>query len=345
MKIWMSVYLATLLVFAVFSYTQVDLNLTLFNFKPYLNIQDQLNQLGYYHRPENTTIFFLILILLNLFYLFFLKQSFRGRLKNNQVRNLVIITGIILFLGYNVFSHDLFNYLFDARIITTYHLNPYIYKPLDFPSDTWIRFMHWVHVPSVYPPLWILISLVPSFLGLGKFALTLYLFRALFFLSYLSSCFFIYKITRSNFAVILFALNPLVLAEGLLSPHVDMVMASFGLAAIYFFLNAKLIKSYVFWLISIGIKYITLVFLPIFNKPALKLLGKNQWLKGIFWLSVLGVLVLSYFKGLQTWYLLLPLSTLPLVADELDSRITLTLALIAGLSIFRYFVFINLGYS
>src|SRR5436309_3421280 len=97
---WVILYLFILLTFTVFSYTQVDLNLTLFNSKLYLVFQNQLNQLGYYHREINTQIFIFAIILLNIFYLSFLRFVQKGTLSTQAIKRLAILTGFILFLGY-----------------------------------------------------------------------------------------------------------------------------------------------------------------------------------------------------------------------------------------------------
>jgi hypothetical protein len=343
-KLWITLYLLTLIVFAIFSYTQVDLNLTLFNHPTYLNIQNQLNQLGYYHRDINSLVFVIGVVLLNVFYLFILKSVLADRLGLKSLKKLAILTGLILFLGYNIFSYDLFNYLFDGRILTHYHLNPYVFKPLDFPGDDWIRFMRWTHVPSTYPPAWLAIGIIPSILGLGKFALTLFLFRLVFVSAYLASCWLIFKTTKSNFALALFAFNPLILIEGVLSPHVDMVMASFALGAVTLFLKGKLLSSFLSLLASIGIKYVTALLLPIMNNKIYSLLGEKRWLIGIFAAGVVGTLSQIYLKGVQTWYLLLPMTLLPLMTGKVSNKLLVGMALVASLSIFRYFNLISLGH-
>jgi len=73
-----------------------------------------------------------------------------------------ILIGVGLLFSYPFLSHDLFNYLFDAKIVTFYHQNPYILKALDFPSDPWLRFMHWTHRTYPYGPSFLFLTLVPS---------------------------------------------------------------------------------------------------------------------------------------------------------------------------------------
>ena len=44
--------------FLIYTYTQVDLNLTLSNNTIYQSIQSQLTNIGYFNRPLSTKIFF-----------------------------------------------------------------------------------------------------------------------------------------------------------------------------------------------------------------------------------------------------------------------------------------------
>src|SRR3989304_2036465 len=90
---------------AIFSYAYVDLNLTLSQNPQFLLFVRLMQQLGYYHRPQAT--------------LKYLKIS-------------TITNTLLLILAYPFLSSDLFNYLFDARIILNYHSNPYTHKALDF---------------------------------------------------------------------------------------------------------------------------------------------------------------------------------------------------------------------
>ena len=58
-------YLLALLALGAYSFSQIDLNLTLFQFQPYLDFQYWLTQLGYFNRPLSTAIFLLILAVSN----------------------------------------------------------------------------------------------------------------------------------------------------------------------------------------------------------------------------------------------------------------------------------------
>ena len=134
-------------------------------------------------------------------------------------------------LSYPALSHDLFNYIFDARIFTHYGQNPYLHAALDFPADPMLRFMHWVHRPYPYGPTYLLFSLIPSFLGLNYFSVTFALFKAANAALYVLCVWLLMKYGNTKTAA-LFALNPLVIIEGLINTHNDFVAAAFTLCGL-----------------------------------------------------------------------------------------------------------------
>ncbi|MDO8515495.1 MAG: hypothetical protein Q7S14_03265, partial [bacterium] len=152
-------YFFVLFLLSIYSYSQIDLNLTLLQTPWFLQFKETMINLGYYNRPLSTLAFIILVLLLYI-------------LKPKKI--ILAIGGLCLIslFSYPFLSHDFFNYIFDARIITTYHLNPYFYKALDFPADDWIRFMQWTHRTYPYGPVWLIVTLIPSFLGFSKFILT-----------------------------------------------------------------------------------------------------------------------------------------------------------------------------
>jgi len=344
-------YLIAIVSLSIFSYTQVDLNLTLLNWQPYLVFQKQLTQLGYYNRPLNALIFLTIFVLFSVVYFRLIQKSLKDKLSLGFLKKLILTVSVILALGYPIFSHDIFNYIFDAKILTTYHLNPYQYKALDFPSDDWTRFMQWTHRTYPYGPLWLLITTIPSFLGLGKFFITFYLFKLLFLASYLIACIYIYKIIdylkkeNAITATILFAFHPLVLVDALLSPHLDIAMIAISLVSIYYFLQStkkSYVKSWGYLVGSILIKFATISFVPFFIPSVLKKLQTQKWIFGLFIVSCLTAILQTLSQGhLQPWYILLPISIFPLYFNQ--SKKPYLVALITILPLWIYIYFLTTG--
>ena len=252
-------YILTLLGLTVYSYALVDPNLTLLNHPFWESFRNQMVVLGYHQRAWSFAIFIILLILLFFFHYWFTKQK-----KSNPI-TLSLIIIICLLVAYPFFSHDFFNYLFDAKIFTIYGQNPYLHRALDFPNDPWLRFMHWTHRTYPYGPVFLGITIIPSFLSFGKLILAFVFFKLSFAFFYFLAVFSLNRINRR--LAVFFATSPLVIIEGLVNNHNDLIAVSLALLAVYFVLKKK--KSWlalVFFLMSAGIKYITLVFLPLLSK-------------------------------------------------------------------------------
>jgi hypothetical protein len=254
----------------IYSYSQVDLNLTLSSNPYYQLIQNNLINLGYFNRPVSGIFFLIIILLMSVVSFIIINLSKKNQLDRKRI--IIIISSIIFFsfISYPAYSHDIFNYIFDARIVTKYHLNPYYYKALDFSSDPWIRFMHWTHRTYPYGPVWLIATLPFSYFGFNKFVLTLISFKMMFVFIYLCNLYLINKILHfikspdRVTGVLYFALNPLIIVETLISPHNESLVILFFLFSTYFILNKSKGYSYLSIFLSAGVKYTTVIFIPIF---------------------------------------------------------------------------------
>ncbi|MDP2632603.1 MAG: hypothetical protein Q8P25_02685 [Candidatus Curtissbacteria bacterium] len=252
----------------VFSYAYVDLNLTISQNTLVLKFVSFMQQLGYYKRPEATALYLFWIICAFLFFIYNLHLFNKSKVGLVYLKASVFINTLILIFAYPYLSSDLFNYLFDAKIILTYHLSPYTHKPLDFPQDDWLRFMRWVHRYSPYGPLWLGFSVIPAALGFGKFILNLFLFKITIAVFHLINATIIYKFLKKTNAqqallgTSFYALNPLFLIEGVANAHNDIVLSTFLLSAIIFVAGKQKLKAYTMLLLGILIKYIPVLLLP-----------------------------------------------------------------------------------
>lgn len=261
--IWQTALLLTLV---IFSYSYVDLNLTLTKNTLLLEILKKLQFLGYYKRPDATL--FYILLVSGMFITFALNLFLvnKNKLSVKYLSISTIISTILLIPSYPFLSSDLFNYMFDAKIVTFYGSNPYTHRPLDFPADEWLRFMRWVHRYSPYGPLWLGLSIVPSMLGLGKFITTLLAFKLFIGAVHLLNSWLIYRTLKEAkssvaiFGTTFYALNPLFLIEGIANAHNDIVHAFFIILSVYFIvLKKSAIRSSYAILASALVKYLALL--------------------------------------------------------------------------------------
>lgn len=329
-------YLLAVLALTIFTYTQVDLNLTLSSNSLYQSVQRPLTRLGYFNRPLSTTIFFIILSALVLCYLLLVTNHAKWKLSHKQIWILILSISFLLLFSYPAFAHDIFNYMFDARTVIKHHQNPYVTTPLDFPLDEWTRFMRWTHVSSVYPPGWLIASAPFYILGFGKFTLTLLSFKLLGLISFIASSWLMLRLGGKKVWV-LWSLNPMILIESLSSVHNEITMVAFSLLALNLFKQTQknypghlthqnipsLLLAY-FWLIFAGlIKYTSFLLIPF--------LHWSTWVAVAAWV---GAVVFFYVREVNPWYIMLPVAV-SLIGG--NSRLV-KIALFASLVImYRYY--------
>jgi hypothetical protein len=319
LKLLSPLYLLTILALFIYSFTQVDLSLTLSRVSVYQLAEKYLQNIGFFQRPLSTVIYIVILVILTLFYFIFLNQAAKRRISFGSIWKIIVVATVILIFSYNAFSYDLFNYIFDAKIVTHYHLIPYFHSALDFPKDPMLSFMRWTHRTFPYGPSWLVLTVPLSFIGMNYFLPTFFLFKILAGASFLGSCYLIYKISEKIFPenkllnLAFFAFNPLVIIESLVSAHNDIPMIFFFLLSIYLFLKKKKMLSFISNFFSIGVKFSTGFIFPLFL--IIEFMDRKD--KKINWelffvmafLLSLGTIMLATIRStFQPWYLLLPLS-------------------------------------
>lgn len=344
-------YLITIISLFLYSFTQVDLGLTLTKISIFQLAQKFFQSIGYFNRPLSTVFYLSIIFLLFLFYCLFLFLSTKNKISKKSVWILIIATAAILGFSYNAFSYDLFNYIFDAKIFTHYNQNPYQFKALDFPNDPMLSFMHWTHRLYPYGPVWLAVTIPLSFIGFQFFLPTFFLFKGLSILAYLGISYYLYKIASLNsknslFSLIFFALNPLVLIESLVSSHNDILMMFFAIFAFYCLLGKKTFWAFLFLFLSIGIKFATLILLPVFI--AVFILRKNKkeipwqriWIISLVLMSIT-VFFASFRTNFQPWYLLFVLPFSAMAGKKYF--IVLPVIIFTLFSLFQYAPFLYLG--
>lgn len=314
-------YFVVVFFLLLYSFTQIDLSLTLSRASWIQSLEKWFQQIGYFQRPLSTYIFITIVLLMSLFYCYLLKIS--EKLKEKEVWVLIFATSIILLLSYNAFSYDLFNYIFDAKIIVHYHQNPFLHKALDFPGDPMLSFMHWTHRNFPYGPLWLVLTVPLVFLGFGYLIPTLILFKLLMVGAYIGSCYFLYKILRKTnnnsvlFGLILFAFNPLVIIESLVSAHLDIVMIFFSLWGINFLVENKTLSSFALVMVSGAVKFATFALIPILLiKRLVKKISWDMFFVLCLILMLSTTVLASMRTNFQPWYLLTAIPFCSLLAKK-----------------------------
>lgn len=294
----------------VYSYTQVDPNLVLSTFPLYWKAQEWLWQIGYHQRELSLWIYGGLLVGMITSCAIVMK-----RFSEAEKKSTLLSIALILLFSHNALSHDIFNYIFNARMVVKYAMDPHIHTALEFPSDDWTRFMHNTHTPAPYGYGWTIMSLVPVVLGMGKFLLTYFMMKVWVVVGFvllwcamkrLAEVLNVQKEYEKN--KWLFFLNPLVLIETFSNAHNDAwMMAPAILALALVFHRKKNIQQWLIWIgvvvllvISASIKFATLALFPLFCVFAVKQFMKKNMIVDT---------LIKYFPEFASLLLFLPLLT------------------------------------
>lgn len=345
-------YLLTIVGLFFYSFTQIDLSLTLSQVSIWQTAEKFFKNIGYFQRPLSSFLFVSIVLLLFVFYLLILNAICKKEMLKKTIWFLIIAAAVILTFSYNAFSYDLFNYMFDAKIITYYSQNPYIHKALDFPGDPMLSFMHWTHRLYPYGPTWLGLTVPLSFVGMQFFLPTFFLFKMLMSMSFLGTVYFIgrilqkFSLKNELFGIAFFALNPLVIIESLVSAHNDIVMIFIVMWSLFLLMNKKYVRSIILFILSIGVKFATAFIFPIYAL-VLYLQSKKKTVNWQFLFAVMTavmiipVILASYRTNFQPWYLL---NILPFAALVSRSYYVFIPGVIVSLfATFQYLPFLYLG--
>lgn len=337
-KLFVGYILASVALF-LYSYTQVDLSLTLSRVNIYQLVEKSFQHIGYFDRPLSATLYLLLVLVFFLLYGFFLTAV---RKKTISVRTFWWTVGsmtAILIYSYPAFSYDFFNYMFTAKTVLLYHKNPYTVIPLQFSGiEPWLSFMHWTHLPSAYTPLWILLTLPAYLLGFGYFLAIMWNIKILVAAAYILTVIYIGKVLgklepeRRLLGMAIFALNPLIIFETLVSGHNDMVMMALIVIAYFLYITKKRWAAWITLSLSVALKLMTIFLIPVF------FIGWQR--KFALWMMIIAFLLVATQREILGWYVvwLVPFyALLPSIEWTLILGSGLSLGLLLTYAPFFYF--------
>lgn len=221
-------------------------------------------------------VVYFILITMYFFIYFFLIKNREKIFKNiNQVYCIVFIIASVFLIVLPFWCSDIFYYLGIGRLNSTYHQNPYYVTMKDFldnnsynQNDTVILKgynNYWSGTTVVYGALWTFICSIISFLSFGNIDAGVLIFKIFNMGIHLANCYLLFKLSKNKLFPLLYGLNPFILIEGIANVHNDMFVVCFILMALYFLIeNKKIIPSIFFLAMATCIKYIAILFVPLF---------------------------------------------------------------------------------
>ena len=327
-KLLLISYFLLFLIFTIFSFVLTDPNLILLKSDYFISFQTYLWQ-NFLPRQNARTIFYGILIFLIFTnYILILKNWPKLNLHSRKnFWKFLIIISLPLVFSYNALSHDLFNYIFNAKMVIEFGANPHFKTALDFADDPMLRFMNNIHTPAPYGYGWTALSLLPYLAGLGKFSLTFLVFKIFALFSLILTLLILEKFYKKvdYFQLALLFLNPLFLIEILSSAHNDLWMLAPTLLATYLainFNNKKLFKIFliiILMIFSISIKYATIILLPflvyLIYKDKLEKVIKLPYIFDLMSLALFLPLLTERSRYFLPWYLIWSLIFLPLMKN------------------------------
>lgn len=268
-KIIFILYAVFLLLFTIFSYIFVDPNLSY--------LRNIYSGLAFSSRLLVTIFYILSIVIFFIFYGVFIYLGAKKKIALRGIMTLIGITIIILFFSYPaMLSFDIFNYIATSKVLFFYHENPYVLMPIEFANDPLLAFTRAANKIALYGPFWIFLTGVPYFVGFGNFIITLFSFKLLSALFYLGTAFLIWKISRNMLSLILFSFNPLIVIETLMSSHNDIAMIFLVLLSFFLLTRKKIFLGVLFFVLSILIKYSTIILIPVFSYILWRLINNKE---------------------------------------------------------------------
>lgn len=347
------------IVFFAWSFLKTDPNLYFSTHPLLVDLQQSAWRTG-----ENPTtvvgVYLLLIASAFALYLFAVQQKLRFSM-------LLLVVPLGLLASNVALSHDLFNYMFNAKAVVQYGQDPHLRSALEIsPTDDWVRFMHNVHTTAPYGKFWTYLTTVPFVLGLGRFLTTYLSFKV--FMGIGVACLAIaqYKLakikgmTTTSLEWRWFFFNPLFLIETFSSGHNDVWMMAFVFLSFWLLAKDKRPKlisiavSLIALLLSTQIKLATVVLIPVWM---LLLYVKTGGVNSVprfnsilsvaarYWADLSACLLLlplftSRSQLFHPWYLIWALSFVPFIKI---GQLRLLLLLLSLSSMLRYIPFLWVG--
>ncbi|MHB0877748.1 MAG: glycosyltransferase 87 family protein [Anaerolineae bacterium] len=206
-------------------------------------------------------------------------------------------------LLYPVGARDVFHYLMTLDIYVKHHANPYLVVYASLPQDIFARYGFVFDAPLGYGPGWLFLSLLPAPLaGFESVLRTLLVYKGYNLLLVLGTAWVIWEYRgRGKAGLIgayLFALNPLVLFEGVGNGHNDVLGALFLVLAVVA-LQRRSWLSLPFLAVATAVKFYTAPIALVFAVVMLR----RRWplsrmiLSGAAALAVVALMAAPFWDG------------------------------------------------
>ncbi len=178
-----------------------------------------------------------------------------------------LLIRILFLFVHPVGSDDYYRYVWDGKVQAS-GINPYRYAP----DDPALNFLHTQTLPgkinfsdmkTIYPPLSEIIFYASYIIG-GEGFIGVKLFLLMFDILSMIGIFLILKKLKLDYKnLLLYALCPLIIFQFFIDAHLDGFGLPFMIFAIYFYLDNKKALSFAFIGLSVCIKPLAIILIPI----------------------------------------------------------------------------------
>lgn len=260
-----------------------------------------------------TIIFVAIFGGLAITYFLILKQHKKIFKTRQDMFKFILIVAVIFFIMLPLTSTDVFYYMGTGWNEAHYGINPYYTSVEDVLDTTQVEDAMLIRTPNVwkgttivYGPLWPFICKLLSGLSGGNVALGLLIYKLFNLGIHIGNIVLMDKITRGkNVFTLLYALNPLLLFDGLTNVHNDILVIFFILLALYFFIRKKkMLLPVIFLALATAVKYFAILLIPFLviyyyrkKKPLKRILYACGW--AIVFLLVLIGCYMLYMRDFE----------------------------------------------
>ncbi|WP_247232527.1 glycosyltransferase 87 family protein [Telluribacter sp. SYSU D00476] len=207
-------------------------------------------------------------------------------------------------------SDDVYRFIWDGRLLS-HGYNPFLHLPSDIIDKGWAQeiglgqeLFQKLNSPdyyTVYPPLlqgWFAVATV---VGGSTYSAAIWL-KVPLLLAEVGSLWLVYQLVKDSAggelkarrSVLLYGLNPLVIAELTGNIHYEGLTIFFLLACFYFWKNQRLHLSALMLALAVGVKLLPLIFLPL-------LISRLRLREQIRYVVIVGIGVLLPFLPFLDW--------------------------------------------
>jgi hypothetical protein len=289
--------------FFLFSYIWIDFGLVLMlgSAHPVVNNLLSLIEFGNHHREVLSGVYLLLIIPLFVLQTSLLFSKLHERLTTKALLIGSGVTTLIFSLAYPLFSRDIFTYLFSAKMLWSYHVNPYKIAPEGIMTgDLWLSFIHNIQFTYQYGPAFLLYSLIPMIVFSGKRFIANFLgIKILNAIVFYLGGLLLFKLGNEDKKVFSYWFaNPFLVVELLINSHNDLLMICFWMITVFFISQRSKMRAGLALFFSTLTKYISALGIPVLFLSKEKRVLYFKFLT----LTIPIFLLIQKLRGFNPWF-------------------------------------------